>query len=40
MQGGTIEALKERLLKEQYGSDGSPYKTPKIDNVFDIYDDF
>lgn len=40
MAGGSIDELKERLLKEQYGSEGSPYKTPKIDNVFEIYDDF
>lgn len=38
MTGGDIEELKNRVLKDAEAD--SAFKTPKVDNVFDMYDEF
>lgn len=42
LKGGSAADLEKRMVAASFGEDpsGSPYKTPKIDNLFEAYSDF
>ena len=42
IQGGSIEEVKQKLIADEIGLSPSPgtFKTPKIDNVFDLHSEF
>lgn len=40
MQGGDPKKLEEDQLQKLLGSSGRGFKTPKIDNVFEVYSEF